>query len=120
MADTLSLSSSASRRRASVRAYKEAFPPMGIYAVRNAVTGRVWLGASRDAEAALNRIRFELRFRGHRHPGLTAEWRQHGDAAFSFEVIDRVKQRDDAAFDYDAELQASLSLWQAELEGELL
>jgi len=30
-------------------------------------------------------------------------------------VIDRVKERDDPAFDYDAELASLLALWQAEL-----
>jgi hypothetical protein len=110
---------SPSERRARVRAYKEAFPPMGIHAVRCTATGRVWLGASRDADAALNRIRFQLKMRGHRNLRLAADWDLHGPGHFTFEVLERLKKRDDPAFDYAAELQTSLELWLAELGGEL-
>jgi hypothetical protein len=37
---------------------------------------------------------------------------RHGEAAFSFAVLDRVKERADPDFDYEAELQALLALWQ--------
>lgn len=106
---------SAQARRELARQYKQAFPCMGIYAVRCEAAGLLLVGSSRNAEGALNRLRFELVRGAHRDRALQQAWRTHGAEAFRFEVIDRVKQRDDPAFDYDAELASLLALWQAEL-----
>ena len=106
-------------RRALTREYKQSFPPLGIYAVRCEAAGLLRLGASRNVDGMLNRIRFQLASGGVRDAQLTQAWAQHGPQAFSFEVLDRVKERADPDFDYDAELQALLALWQAELQAEL-
>lgn len=106
---------SAQARRELARQYKQAFPCMGIYAVRCDAAGLRRLGASRNAEGTLNRLRFELVRGAHRDRALQEAWRTHGAQAFRFEVIDRVKARDDPAFDYDAELASLLALWRAEL-----
>lgn len=108
-------SSGAASRRERVRDYKRAFPSMGIYAVRCTASGEVWLGRSRNVEGTLNRVQFELRQGAPRNVRLRQTWAQHGVGAFSFEVLDRVKQRDDPLFDYEAELDTLLQLWQAEL-----
>ena len=103
-------------RRALTREYKQSFPPLGIYAVRCEAAGLLRLGASRNVDGMLNRIRFQLANGSMRDAQLTQAWAQHGPQAFSFEVLDRVKERTDPDFDYDAELQALLALWQAELQ----
>ena len=105
-------------RRALVRDYKQSFPPLGIYAVRCDAAGLLRLGASRNVDGMLNRIRFELATGLQRDAALSRAWASHGEQAFRFEVLDRVKQRDDPDFDYEAELQALLALWQAELQPE--
>lgn len=106
---------SAQARRELARQYKQAFPCMGIYAVRCEAAGLLRVGSSRNAEGALNRVRFELLRGAHRDKALQQAWCRHGADTFRFEVIDRVKERDDPAFDYDAELASLLELWQAEL-----
>ena len=111
----MATSLSPSARNERIREYKGTFPSMGIYAVRNTATGRVWLGKSQNVEGALNRIRFELNMRGHRNTALSNEWLHFGAAGFTFEVLDRVKKREDPSFDYEAELRALLALWEAEL-----
>lgn len=103
-------------RRELTRQYKQAFAPMGVYAVRCDAAHLLRLGSSRNAEGALNRLRFELARGAHRDRALQHAWNRFGAEAFRLEVIDRVKQRDDPAFDYDAELAALLALWQAELQ----
>ena len=104
-------------RRALARDYKQAFPAMGIYAVRCDAADLLRLGASRNVDGMLNRLRFELSNGSRRDEKLAQAWASHGAQAFRFEVLDRVKQRDDPLFDYDAELQTLLSLWQGELQG---
>jgi len=44
-------------RRAATRQARDAFPPMGIYAIRDHASGHRLLGASRNVHAALNRAR---------------------------------------------------------------
>jgi hypothetical protein len=105
----------AERRRLS-REARDAFPPMGVYAVRDRATGLVRVGASRDVHARMRRIAFELRFGGHADKELLAAWRQD-PARISFEVLELVKQRADPAFDYAEELRVLEQLHRDELCG---
>lgn len=109
---------SAAERRQRSRAARDAFPPMGVYAIRDLATGRVRVAASRNAVGALNRVRFELRLGSHPDKSWQAAWDAGGGEAFSFDVIELVKQRDDPAFDYGAELRALEELYREELEGQ--
>ena len=113
---TISLLLSSQARRARVQDYKQTFPPLGIYAVRCEAAGLLRLGASRNVDGTLNRLRFELAHGSRRDAALAQAWALHGAEAFSFEVLDRVKERAATDFDYEAELQALLALWQAELQ----
>ncbi|MGJ7524094.1 GIY-YIG nuclease family protein [Variovorax sp. GB1P17] len=90
--------------------------PAGVFVIRNMLDGRVYVGGSLDIEGAMNRARFELNQRSHRNKALGRDWATHGAAHFSFEVIDRVKERDDPAFDRKAELEKLLLLWSEELQ----
>ena len=49
------------KRKALIQAYKLAFPPMGIYAIRNLRSGRVLIEQSANTTGALNRQRTQLR-----------------------------------------------------------
>ena len=103
-------------RRALVRKYKETVLPAGVFVIRNTLNGRVYVAGSLDVEGAMNRARFELGLRSHRNKALLRDWVDHGAAHFSFEVIDRVKERDGPAFDRAAELEKLLELWREELQ----
>lgn len=103
------------RRELSRRA-RDAFPPMGVYAIRELASGRVQVKASPNVTAALARIRFELRQGAHRDQAVQAAWRRAGLQGVSFEVIELVKRRDDPAFDYAAELRLLERLYREELE----
>lgn len=106
--------SGADRRQLARRA-RDAFPPMGVYAIRDRTTGRVRVAASRNVHAAINRMVFELRFGSHPDRALQAEWNRGGAERFSFEVLELVKERSDAAFDYAAELRLLEELHRTEL-----
>ncbi|WP_431113139.1 GIY-YIG nuclease family protein [Variovorax paradoxus] len=105
MRSSLDLASRASRR-AAAREVRDAFPPMGIYAIRDIASGHMRLGASRNVHAALNRARFELRMGNHVDCVLQAAWNRSGVAGLTFEVLELVKEREDAKFDYGSELKA--------------
>lgn len=116
MAPPTPASPPAAVRREHLRRYKEEGTPMGVYAVRNLANGRVLLGASPNAEGALNRHRFELQQRGHRNAELQRDWLAQGGARFTFEIVHRLKKSEDPAFDARAELETLLALWQEELD----
>ena len=103
-------------RRALTRKYKDTVLPAGVFVIRNTLNGRVYVSGSLDVEGAMNRARFELGLRSHRNKALLRDWVAHGAEHFSFEVIDRVKERDDPAFDRAGELEKLLELWQEELQ----
>ena len=87
----------------------------GVYAIRNLVTGRALVAGSTNVQGVLNRHRFELRFGTHRNSLLSQEWSLHGEASFSFEVLDVVKPREDSAFDVAHELEGLVALWRQEI-----
>lgn len=108
---------SAADRRAAARRARDAFPPMGVYAIRDRRTGALRVAASRNVHAAINRIRFELRLGTHPDRVLQAAWRDGGEERLAFEVLELVKERSDAAFDYAAELRLLEELHRAEAGG---
>lgn len=107
-----------SDRKALLRAYKEAGPVAGVYAVRNQVEGPVRVAGALNLQGALNRERFELKLGGHRDRALQAAWNRLGPQAFTFEVLQEVKRRDDPTFDIRTELAELLSLWRLEIHGD--
>ena len=74
------------------------------------------LGASRNVHAALNRARFELRMGKHADRVLQAEWNRSGVNGLAFEVLELVKEREEADFDYGGELKALEQIY-LELQG---
>ncbi|QDL55053.1 GIY-YIG nuclease family protein [Rhodoferax aquaticus] len=96
--------------------YMATMVPMGVFAIRNTVNQRVYVGGSSNLAGAMNRHRFELSMQTHRNKALLADWLNHGPQAFQFEVLDRIAEREQPDFDYAAELAASLALWQEELQ----
>ena len=104
-------------RKAAARAYKEARREMGIYCVRNLVTGEILLGRSIDVRAVVNREQTSLRFGGHANARLQHDWTSLGGAAFTFEVLDTLPWPDDTStFDPTAELKALEAMWRDRLQ----
>ena len=103
-------------RRAAARQARDDFPPMGIYAIRDRASGHRLLGASRNVHAALNRARFEMRMGKYADRVLQAAWNRSAEDGLRFDVLELVKEREDADFDYAGELKALEQVYR-ELEG---
>lgn len=91
------------------RRYKEEGRPMGVYAFRNAVNGKVLVGASQNLPGAENALRFQLKLGNHRNRELQADWKAHGEAAFTWEVLDELAL--EPGDDPRGELDALERLW---------
>lgn len=105
-------------RRAQIRRARDAFPPMGVYAIRNLATGEVRVQSSRNVPGAINRLTFELRQGCHRDRGLQSLWNERGTEGVRMEVLELVRERRESSFNYDAELALLTDLYRQELSVE--
>lgn len=113
-----SINRSVSQRRRLSRQARDAFPRMGVYAIRDKENGNVLIASSRNVDGAINRTRFELRLGSHANKVLQIEWQRSGAERFEFEILDLLKERDDPDFNYGDELRALEQLYREELENE--
>lgn len=99
-------------RRARIREYRENERPMGVFAVRNTVSGRWLLGTSTDLPSMLNRQRAQLRMGAHGNHAMQADWNALGPEAFTFEILDELAPpKDDPSYDPARDLAALKTLW---------
>ncbi|MBZ0266943.1 GIY-YIG nuclease family protein [bacterium] len=98
-------------RKTRIREYKQTPREAGIYRVRNTGTGRSLVGSTTDLPGRLNRHRFQLKMGSHPDAALQKDWKELGEAAFSFDVLDRLEPRDEPGYDPRAELDTLRELW---------
>ncbi len=110
------MGSPSERRKELVQAYRERPPRAGVYRVRNAVTGKVLLGSRLRLDGALESHRFQLAHGAHRNAALQRDWNAHGAAAFTFEVLEEVKVKEEPGFDLEAELALLEEIWIEQLQ----
>ena len=77
-------------RKEAVREYKERKLDRGIFVVRCRATGAAWVGATPNLGAARNGLWFGLGTGAHIERELQAEWNAQGEAAFEFEILERL------------------------------
>ena len=79
-------------KKAAVAAYKERKSASGIYALRCAEAGKVWVGHAPDLDAIMNRTQFTLRMGNHRATGLQQAWNAYGGDSIVFEELERFEE----------------------------
>jgi hypothetical protein len=101
-------------KKAAKAAYRERKSVAGIYAVRCAATGQVWVGHTPNLGAVQNRLRFTLRQGNHPDAALQRAWNEQGGVGFAFEEVERVKE-DDLSLTGDGELKKRAAAWRQRL-----
>ena len=66
----------------------------GVYAIRNTVSGRVYVGSSDNIKGRWHGHRYHLRHRKHHASKLQRSWTKHGPQAFTFEILELVNDSD--------------------------
>jgi hypothetical protein len=77
-------------RKEAIREFKERKTPRGVFAIRCAKTNRVWVGASRNLDAAKNGYWFGLGTGKHLDKSLQGEWTAQGEPEFSYEILEKL------------------------------
>jgi len=104
-------------RKAAISAYKKRDDAIGIYAVRRRDSGEVWVGKSPNLDAIQNRLWFTLDHGSCTARGLQAAWNEHGAAAFTFEVLERLEP-EESAYIRNAILKERCAHWRETLGAE--
>jgi len=102
-------------RKAAVAAYKERKVEGGIYTVRCAASGEVWVGSAPDLSTIQARLWFTLRQGVNPHRSLQQAWAAHGSETFSFEIVDRLAEEDRCA-GQASRLRTLLARWKETLQ----
>ena len=89
---------------------------MGVFVIRNLVSGKIFVGSSMDLGAIFNRTRFQLAAGAHPNKELETDWRNLGAAKFEFEVAEELVPREDPNFDYASELELLEDVWLEKLQ----
>jgi hypothetical protein len=109
----------ASAKRAAIAAYKERKPAYGVYAVICHATGEAWVGQSRHLDTQQNSLWFALKHGRHPYRSLRAAWDLHGEAAFKFEELERLRE-DFSVLNRPSELKRRQGIWVARLQAAIL
>jgi hypothetical protein len=86
--------------------YKLMKPRMGIFAIRNITSGRIYVARSTNLDLVWNAEKFKLDSRGHPNRGLQEDWNNFGAKHFVHEILHELKPSDDPAQDVRSELKA--------------
>ncbi|OYX34473.1 MAG: hypothetical protein B7Y99_05505 [Caulobacterales bacterium 32-69-10] len=106
-------------RKAAIAAYKDRKPALGVYAVVCTATGEAWVGHSRHVDTQRNGLWFTLRLGTSPYPSLQAAWGRHGEEAFRFEELERLRDDFPEISRLD-ELKKRQALWRSRLQASAL
>lgn len=103
-------------KKAAITAYKERKTVAGIYVVRCGSSGQAWVGQTPNLDTVQNRIWFGLRMGSHANRDLQGAWATHGEAAFTFEALERLKD-EELAYVRNTLLRERAAHWRSMLKG---
>jgi len=106
-------------RKAALASYQERKPSFGVFAVICNATGQAWVGQSRHLDTQQNGLWFSLRHGTSPHAPLQAVWTLHGEDAFRFEELERLRD-DYPEIGRKDELKRRQGLWKARLDASSL
>jgi len=104
------------RKKELLREYKETPQRAGVFAVR--CGDRSWVGTSRNLDKQQNSLWFQLRMNGFPNADVQKAWKDAGEAAFAYEVLEEVK--DDNALIIGELLKEREAAWRKEMGAEKL
>jgi hypothetical protein len=98
-------------RKELTKKYKQTAQPMGVYQIRNVVTGKAFVGSSVNLPGILNRNRFQLQNGLHPNRQLQRDFLAAGAGGFAFEILDTLAPREEGRGDCAEELKELEALW---------
>lgn len=103
------------RRKKLKELYKEIPIESGVYQIRNLANEKIFVGSIKNLKR-LNGIKFTLENGTSYNKELQKDFLDFGKDAFSFEVLEILKKKDDPYFNEKEELEKMEEKWLAELQ----
>ena len=107
------------QKRAAAAAYKEQKAQAGVFAVRCAASGEVWVGATPTLATIKTRLWFVFKQGASTRPDAQAAWNEHGEESFSFESLEAYDE-ETATLMQREWLKDRAAHWRAELSAKLI
>ena len=104
------------RKKELLREYKETPRPMGVFQIKNNISGKVFLLKALDIPGIMNRHQLELTRGLHRNQALQKDWDQWGADVFSFEVLATLKPEEFLPDQWPKAVEALLEEWLEKLQ----
>ena len=111
---------STQNRKEMVRAYKEAKPAFGVFALECVASGEVWIGSSANLAAQENAVRFTLKMGTHPNKGLEKAIKAHGPEAFGYRIVEAIEDEDLTPMGRTDLLKRRVAHWVGELSAKPL
>jgi hypothetical protein len=102
--------------KAKKKLFKQTPRPMGIYQIKNLVSGKIYIGRSADLNGKINSERFQLRNDMHMNRELQGDFNALGEEEFAFEVLDRLQPKVEPGHDYSEDLKTLEVMWWEKLQ----
>jgi hypothetical protein len=107
-------------RKQLVRDFKERKVAAGAFAVRCAPSGQVWVEVSPNLHNRQNGLWFSLRLGSHPNRALVQAWTEHGEAAFTYEVVEELPEAERSQWEMTNALKDLSARWREALNAEKL
>jgi len=89
---------------------------MGVYQIRNLINGKIFLGSAKNLQAKLNSNKFQLDHGAHMNSELQKDYSELGEKNFAFEIVDYLKPKEEAGYDYTEDLTVLEEMWLEKLQ----
>ncbi len=95
--------------------YKEMKIEAGVYQIKNTQSGKIFIGTTRNFKT-LNGLKFSLKAGTFTNKELQKDWSDYGEGAFSIEILEVLKKKDDPYFNEKEALSELENKWLDELQ----
>ncbi|MDM5188026.1 GIY-YIG nuclease family protein [Bacillus sp. DX4.1] len=103
-------------RRAELKQlYKETEVEAGIYCITNMKNDKVYVESTRNLKTMSGR-RFELNIGSYINKALQDEWKEYGEDAFAFEILEVLQKKETGYFNAKEELKKLEEKWLEKLQ----
>ena len=104
------------RRKELKEQYKNMKPDMGIFIVKSNIEDKCYIEVTQDLKSTINSTKFKLELGFHPNKELQKAWKEHGEANFTIEILEKLKyDEDESKNDYSEELNILKMLWEDRL-----
>lgn len=104
------------RRKELKLQYKQNPPPMGVYQIKNQVTGKVWVTSSMNLKGAVNRFPSQFTFGSFMIKDLQDDWNNYGADAFVLEILETINPDEYPESDWRAAVTMLEEMWIEKLQ----